>query len=391
MFMFVRLFVPLFAVACAGGIKDGVTDTEPETAPLPGEGDEQQDDDSSEAETDQDTPAEDGPLPEDGDSVSIEDLGALTGIDIDVTYETWVDDSLVCAKAVAVTGTPYTGECEGCAFAFSIEGELVEDNSEAGCYVSDYQLLRTDNGIEDLVLAYSELLEVDRWGEVSTYADAVFVTYSSGWYGGGTSSTRVLSHADGGEDPGIFRRDGAEFVWGGDFETTINGEDQLVDYCDGGYALGWSGTEPSGVATITEGVSCDGKKVDQWAITIDETQTVEIAADTVSAETTFDPRLFVINEDGCVVASADDNFECTFPPPSFRCPASTVELEPGEYTILVSSFIDTCLEGTEIGEYELRIDAETPMRATLLDDDIFRHEQIPAETDYRAAGTLLTE
>ena len=80
-----------------------------------------------------------------------------------------------------------------------------------------------------MVLAYSELLEVDRWGEVSTYADAIFVTYSSGWYGGGSSSTRVLSHADGGEDPGIFRRDGESFVWGGDFETTINGDDQLVD------------------------------------------------------------------------------------------------------------------------------------------------------------------
>ena len=40
-----------------------------------------------------------------------------------------------------------------------------------------------------------------------------FVTYSSGWYGVDLKHTR-LSHADGGEDPGIFRRDGAEFVWG---------------------------------------------------------------------------------------------------------------------------------------------------------------------------------
>ena len=43
--MFMRLFV-LFAVACAGGIKDGVTDTEPETAPFQ-EGRRQQDDNSS--------------------------------------------------------------------------------------------------------------------------------------------------------------------------------------------------------------------------------------------------------------------------------------------------------------------------------------------------------
>jgi len=391
--MFTRLFVPLVAIACTGGIKDGVTDTEPETTPLPEDGGDEQQDDTPEveAEAEDDTSDEDGPRPDDEDAVAIEDLGSLTGIELEVTYETWVDDMLVCAKEVAVTGVPYTGECEGCEFAFSIEGELVEDNSEAGCFASDYQLLRTDNGIEDLVLAYSELLEVDRWGEVSTYAEAIFVTYSSGWYGGGSANTRVLSHADGGEDPGIFRRDGAEFVWGGDFETTINGDDQLVDYCDGGYTLGWDGTEPSGVSTITEDVTCDGKQVDQWTITVDETQTVEIAADTVSAETTFDPRLFVINEDGCVVASADDNFECTFPPPSFRCPATSVELEPGEYTIMVSSFIDACLEGTEDGEYELRIDAETPIRASLVDDDIFRYEQIPTETDYRAAGTLLTE
>ena len=31
--MLTRFFVPLFAVACAGGIKDGVTDAEPETTP----------------------------------------------------------------------------------------------------------------------------------------------------------------------------------------------------------------------------------------------------------------------------------------------------------------------------------------------------------------------
>ena len=385
-----HLFVPLFTIACAGNITSSATDAEPDTAPLPEEaGDEQSE--APDTDSEEEAPSEDGPQPEDEEAVSIEDLGVLTGIELEVTYETWVDDALVCAKQVEVTGTPYTGECEGCAFAFAIEGELVEDNSEEGCYVSDYQLLRTDNGIEDLVLAYSELLEVDRWGEVSTYADAIFVTYTSDWYGGASAGTRVLSHADGGEDPGVFRRDGTDFVWGGDFDTTINGDDQLVDYCAGGYTYGWSGTEPSGVSTITESVSCDGRQVDQWTFSVDETQIVEIAADTVSAETAFDPRIFVMNEEGCVVASADDNFECTFPPPSYSCPATSVELEPGEYTVLVSSFIDTCLEGIDEGEYELRIDAATPIRAALVDDDIYRFEQIPAQTDYRAAGILLTE
>ncbi len=387
--MRMQLFAPLFVVACGGGIKDGVADAD-STTPLP----ESSDDDQGEA-SDSDADGagsdDDEQRPEEEDPISIEELGELTGIALEATYETWVDDALVCAKEVTVTGTPYTGECEGCAFAFSIEGELVEDNSESGCYVSDYKLLRTDNGLEDLVLAYSELLEVDRWGEISTYADAVFVTYSSGWYGSTDTTTRVLSHADGGEDPGVFRRDGADFIWGGDFDTTINGEDQLVDYCAGGYSLGISGTESTGAATRTEDVTCDGKQVDQWTFTVDETQTVDLSVDTVSEETTFDPRLFIINEEGCVVASADDNFECTFPPPSFSCPSTSVELEPGEYTVLVSSFIDACHDGVDDGEYVLRLNAETPIRPTLEDDDIFRYEQIPASTDYRVAGTLVSD
>lgn len=384
-----RLIVPLFALACGGSITDGVTDTEPEITPLP----ETSDEDSA----DQDAPAESNP---DGDAVPGEDadaidaLGALTGIEIEVTYETWRDDALVCAKEVAVTGTPYTGECEGCAFAFDIEGTLVEDNSESDCYVSDYRMLRTDGAVGSMVLAYAELLEVDRWGEINTYADAVFVTYSStGYmgYGGTYEYTRVLSHAEGGDDPGVFRLDGTDFVWGGDFETSVNGEDQLVSYCGTGTSSTWTGDEPTGISSAREEVSCDAKQVDLWEITVDETQTVDIAVDTVSADTTFDPRVMVMNTEGCVVGSADDSFECSYPPPAYSCPAVSMELEPGTYTILVTSFIDGCVDGVDEGEYKLRVDSETPIRPTLVEDDIYRYEQIPTATDYRAAGTLLTE
>ena len=53
--------------------------------------------------------------------------------------------------------------------------------------------------------------------------------------------------------------------------------------------------------------------------------------------------------------------------------------------------IDVCRAGVEMGEYTLTVDAPTPIRPSLDDDDIHRYDQIPSTILHEATGRLLTE
>jgi len=370
------MFLALLSTACEGDIEAGVAFEEPaaetEDGSTPGPEDDQEE--------------EEEPTP-------VEELGDLVGLEMEVTYESTVDGDLACAKRVEVTGTPYTGDCEGCDFAFGIESTLTEDNSAAGCYLADYKLLLTDGRLEDVVFAHADVLELGEGETIASYADAVFVRYNlSGYTGTYGPYTQVLSHDDGTEDVGVFRRDGEDFMWGSELNGSNNGEDLLVDFCEWDYISSWTDIEISGgFTTGTEEVNCDGKQVDVWTLDIDSDMTLGLSVDTVDSETAFDAKLVVLGPDECVTATADDNFQCTFAPERYECPAIELDVTPGEYQVLVHSMIDVCRTGVEMGEYTLTVDTDTPVRPVLTDDDIFRYEQIPTTTDHKAEGRLIFE
>ena len=189
----------------------------------------------------------------------------------------------------------------------------------------------------------------------------------------------------------MFSRSDERLRWGGEREGSNNGDDVLVEYCDAGYTFATDALTPDGAPTITEEVACDGKKADVWSIELDEPTTLEIAVDTVSLDTAFDPRLHIIDEDSCMVVSADDVFDCSYPPPRYRCPAIEYTFEPGEYRLVVDGFPNSCVEDKDEGEYKLLIGSDTPVRATLEEDDIYRFEQIPTEDRYSGRGELIFE
>jgi hypothetical protein len=373
-------------LGCQGDIDPNVVEDEPtpDLAELPEDSPDDSPEDAPETEPEPDEEPDDEP---------IEEIGDLVGLELEVTFESWVDDALVCAKRVAVTGTPYTGECAGCDFAFMIEGTLTEDNSESGCYVSDYKLLRTDSSLHTMMLAHADTLEVDNWGTLSSYADVLFVSYyrEASYYGSGGPYVRVLSHAEGEGSDGVFSRVDTEIEWGAEVEGAHNGDDLLIDFCDPGYESYWDDFVPDGSPLRTGTLPCDGRKADVWSITIDEPMMVEIAVDTIASDTAFDPKFFVVGEDECVDYTADDNFDCTFPPPSYQCPAIERELAAGSYEIVVAAFPNKCAEGAEAGEYTLMLDAEVPIRPALEDDDVWRYEQIPTEERYSGVGELIFE
>ena len=275
-------------LGCQGDIDPNVVEDEPtpDLAELPEDSPDDSPEDAPETEPEPDEEPDDEP---------IEEIGDLVGLELEVTFESWVDDALVCAKRVAVTGTPYTGECAGCDFAFMIEGTLTEDNSESGCYVSDYKLLRTDSSLHTMMLAHADTLEVDNWGTLSSYADVLFVSYyrEASYYGSGGPYVRVLSHAEGEGSDGVFSRVDTEIEWGAEVEGAHNGDDLLIDFCDPGYESYWDDFVPDGSPLRTGTLPCDGRKADVWSITIDEPMMVEIAVDTIASDTAFDPKFFV--------------------------------------------------------------------------------------------------
>ena len=108
-------------------------------------------------------------------------------------------------------------------------------------------------------------------------------------------------------------------------------------------------------------ISCSNRQDDWWRVSVSTTTTVAISVDTVSRRTAFDPAIQIYEVDtwssnvneivrGSFVGSADDDFECTFPPPSFECPTETVTASE-DFLVIVEN-LGTC-RGT-VGSYSLQ-------------------------------------
>ena len=62
--------------------------------------------------------------------------------------------------------------------------------------------------------------------------------------------------------------------------------------------------------------------MDVWTFEAEAGQVLYVTVDTIADATAFDPALEVVGPEECVVVSADDEFDCTYEPPSYGCPSS---------------------------------------------------------------------
>ena len=92
--------------------------------------------------------------------------------------------------------------------------------------------------------------------------------------------------------------------------------------------------------------------------------------DTISEETAFDPAIVVNGADGCVAIFADDGFACTYPPPMYECPATTLPNTEGVHQILVLNF-GSCAD-EESGSYRIDVAGDGAETLTLVADDADR-------------------
>ncbi len=94
-----------------------------------------------------------------------------------------------------------------------------------------------------------------------------------------------------------------------------------------------------------------------WGVS--SSSSITVTVDTISSATTFDPVVVILDGPDATMAnllgSGDDEFPCSFPPPTYLCPeANATSAGGGSYFVLVGiGAPDDC--ASSIGEYQLEV------------------------------------
>lgn len=278
------------------------------------------------------------------------------------TYSTAYDGVTACDSESTVTGTPYTGTCDGCDFAFAITTTATRDDSTADCTNYASLSLTGDEAFHDMLLAYiPEYVYSGYYGDY-TYYEILQVGYSyySSYYGydfvGPYWST---AHFQGSENS-TFSFDGTNLAWTFDYATTYSTGTNYYTYCD--YTYPDAADDFTANYGGTGSFPCGTGEGDIWTFDAPEGATANILVDTVSSDTAFDIVMWVNGPDSCTLGYADDTVDCTFPPPAYQCPSMQLEdLDAGTHQIVVapSSYASGSCAG-DVAEYSLSIQVLAP-------------------------------
>ena len=135
----------------------------------------------------------------------------------------------------------------------------------------------------------------------------------------------------------------------GDDDDTSGDDDDDDDDDDGSPSTG-AGALP-----------CDGSgRVDLFELWgVSPSSSVTVTVDTISSATTFDPFVAILDGPDANTANqlayGDDDFTCSFPPPTYQCPeANATSAGGGSYFVFVAvGSPDDC--ASSIGEYQLEV------------------------------------
>jgi hypothetical protein len=317
-------------------------------------GDKDTDDTGPEGDTDTDTDA-DSDTDADADADADTDVEWPSSFAGAVEYVFVENGVNVCDATIDLAGTKYTGTCADCDFAFDIDPTVSRDDGQEGCYLHPYFSYMEQSVYAGLMMAHMD----SYMGYYGTYND-VFATgfaidysaYGWGYYPG----PYFFMLAYDGNTLGSFTRTGDDIEWSwyyAGYDTTYT-YDYLAD-CGSSVSYSDLGGAVNSMFYGSSDMDCDGATVDVWTIDVPTGTAVEVSVDTVAADTAFDPRMWISDSDECIIAYSDDAFDCTFPPPTYQCPATTwTTTEAGLYHIVVASYGDCA--GTDT-MYEVAVGA----------------------------------
>lgn len=296
-----------------------------------------------------------------------EDFAGLVG---QARLTTEINGVPACDRTVALLGTPYTGDCPSCEFAFDID-TTVTDDAGVDCDFWPLFMFEAVSPYSDTWMAYSNCYYgagAQMLGFEVTYAYSGSSTYGPFgpyWY----AFPYMLGSAT------TFVRTGDEIAWTVSLDTysytygSTTGSTYLYGSTCAEYGYGLGGIPITPQYGSAGDVPCDTGAADVWTLTPPAGTDVAVAVDTVSASTTFDPALWVndVANGRCLKGFGDDNFDCTEPPPSFSCPAVRFAAEGGVYEVVVYSE-GQCADA--LAEYAIGVEATADPSLTLQADDI---------------------
>jgi hypothetical protein len=288
------------------------------------------------------------------------------------------DGSPACSLDYDVTGTPWAGDCEGCSFAFEMSSTQVAAENPDSCWSQPSHTFEVQegHGIRSVILSHMDTWtspayewtdyygNTYTWGGV-TYTDLARVGYIgyteaySGPYGEWPASewgpyfTNFLWE---GSPYGDFDRDGDTLTWSMLWSYNHYASEGIQNWCGGDeYVVSAPANGDLGSGAVTGSFACDPAIHEAWTFSALAGDEVVITVDTVDEETTFDPMFWVNGPDTCSILWADDNFDCTVPPPAFSCPSLKFEApDDGTYELFIST-TGTC--AGETAGYALDVQA----------------------------------
>jgi len=276
----------------------------------------------------------------------------------------------VCDGTVSFTGVPYTGDCEGCEFAFEVDAVLERDDGTIACpwdpiitlYApGSYWRAPTLVGIQDrdpdtLLL-----------GATDPFATTILPLYDS--------------------DYGTVSYDGDQLAWTLDFSFDTYGYGALRYPLSGTpctYDFFYPGAErgPYDAGNTTYGaLVCAYGWADVFEFQGTDGGVAYLTADTTSDDPAVAMMMWVYGPDSCVEQAAYANFVCSNGPVS--CPAMSIDTRAGQYIAVLS--VVGC-KGDGLAGYRLDLDASWDPKLQQMHDDLFNYG--PASFHVEASATL---
>ncbi len=265
------------------------------------------------------------------------------------------DGVVACDAVIDLVGSRYSGTCEGCDFAFALDATLAQDDGTGDCVFEPRWSYLAGGDFTELLLAHAPSFTTEGWYGTYTFDDALLTGYTLAGTGAGPYWW-MLSHADAAD--ASFSRVGDALTWSYAYQGLVD-RDPYHNDCGDVTASDAEAGFAGAVVAMSE-LACDGSVADVWSFEGSAGETASITVDTVASDTAFDPRLYLNRPDGCTHVTADDNFDCTFPPPSYACPAVELPTDDGTYEVVVLA-AGSCVG--EVAGYSIRVDG--PAGATL--------------------------
>lgn len=285
------------------------------------------------------------------------------------------DGVVACDAVIELAGSRYTGTCEGCDFAFALDGTLAVDDGNGDCVLEPRWSYLAGDGWTDLLLAHAPSFSTEGWYGTYTFDDVLLTGYTLEATGAGPYWWMLAHDASPDAD---FSRIGDELAWSYGYHGWID-RDPFRNDC-GDIAASDAEEGFGGAVVALSELACDGSLADVWSFEGAAGESATITVDTVADDTAFDPRLYLNTPDGCTSMTADDNFDCTFPPPSYACPSLELQTGAGTHQVVIIA-AGSC--AGEIAEYSIRVDGPAGDSLQLAVDD----QPVIVEYDLEVTGT----